>query len=98
MAATKKDPVVIDFAGPLNAPLSGLLTWVDQRFPMMSMYKDHLANRLTITLFMRSRTLSSANSLTGLRQIRAAALSVTDFRMVGPDQEFRQFNLGASSG
>ena len=43
MAATKKDPVVIDFAGPLNAPLSGLLTWVDQRFPMMSMYKDHLA-------------------------------------------------------
>ncbi len=43
MAASKKDPVVIDFAGPLNAPLSGLLTWVDQRFPMMSMYKDHLS-------------------------------------------------------
>ena len=43
MAATKKEPVVISGAGPLNAPLGGLLTWVDQRFPMMSMWKDHLS-------------------------------------------------------
>jgi ubiquinol-cytochrome c reductase cytochrome b subunit len=43
MAATKKEPVVISFAGPLNAPIGGLLTWVDQRFPMMSLWKDHLA-------------------------------------------------------
>ncbi len=43
MAATKKEPVVINGAGPLNAPIGGLLTWVDQRFPMMSLWKDHLA-------------------------------------------------------
>ncbi len=43
MAATKKEPVVVSGAGPLNAPLGGLLTWVDQRFPMMSLWKDHLA-------------------------------------------------------
>jgi len=43
MAATKKEPVVIQGAGPLNAPLGGLLTWVDQRFPMMSMWKEHLS-------------------------------------------------------
>ena len=43
MAASKKEPVVIVGAGPLNAPIGGLLTWVDQRFPMMSLWKDHLA-------------------------------------------------------
>jgi len=43
MAAADKQPVTISFAGPLNAPLSGLLTWVDQRFPMMSLWRDHLA-------------------------------------------------------
>ena len=43
MAATKKEPVVIEGAGPLNAPIGGLLTWVDQRFPMMSLWKDHLS-------------------------------------------------------
>ena len=43
MAATKKEPVVVNGAGPLNAPIGGLLTWVDQRFPMMSLWKDHLA-------------------------------------------------------
>ena len=42
MAATKKEPVVIDGAGPLNAPLSGLLTWVDQRFPLMEQWRSHL--------------------------------------------------------
>jgi ubiquinol-cytochrome c reductase cytochrome b subunit len=30
-------------AGPFNAPISGLLTWVDQRFPLISLWKDHLA-------------------------------------------------------
>jgi ubiquinol-cytochrome c reductase cytochrome b subunit len=43
MASAPKQPVTITFAGPLNAPLSGVLTWVDQRFPMMSLWRDHLA-------------------------------------------------------
>ena len=43
MAAKKKEPVVIEGAGPLNAPIGGLLTWVDQRFPLMSIWKDHLS-------------------------------------------------------
>jgi len=43
MAATKKEPVVVTGAGPFNAPLGGLLTWVDQRFPLMSLWKDHLS-------------------------------------------------------
>jgi ubiquinol-cytochrome c reductase cytochrome b subunit len=43
MASAPKQPVTITFAGPLNAPLSGALTWVDQRFPMMSLWRDHLA-------------------------------------------------------
>jgi ubiquinol-cytochrome c reductase cytochrome b subunit len=43
MAATKKEPVVVTGAGPLNTPIGGLLTWVDQRFPMMSLWKEHLA-------------------------------------------------------
>ena len=43
MAAAEKQPVTITCAGPLNGVLSGLLTWVDQRFPMMSLWRDHLA-------------------------------------------------------
>jgi ubiquinol-cytochrome c reductase cytochrome b subunit len=43
MAATKKEPVVINWAGPFNAPLGGLLTWMDKRFPLMSLWTDHLA-------------------------------------------------------
>ena len=43
MAATKKEPVVIEGAGPFNAPIGGLLTWVDQRFPLMSQWKDHMS-------------------------------------------------------
>jgi len=43
MAAAEKQPVTITCAGPLNGALSGLLTWVDQRFPLMSLWKDHLA-------------------------------------------------------
>jgi len=43
MAATDKQPVIVTSAGPLNAPASALLTWVDQRFPLMALWKDHLA-------------------------------------------------------
>ncbi len=43
MAAAEKQPVTITCAGPLNGPISGVLTWVDQRFPMMSLWRDHLA-------------------------------------------------------
>jgi ubiquinol-cytochrome c reductase cytochrome b subunit len=43
MAAADKEPVVITCAGPLNGVASGLLTWVDQRFPLMSNWRDHLA-------------------------------------------------------
>jgi len=43
MAAADKQPVTITCAGPLNGALSGALTWVDQRFPMMSLWRDHLA-------------------------------------------------------
>jgi ubiquinol-cytochrome c reductase cytochrome b subunit len=43
MASAEKQPVAITWAGPLNGPLSGVLTWVDQRFPMMSLWRDHLA-------------------------------------------------------
>src|SRR5437660_10985125 len=37
MAATEKTPVT--GAGPFN----GVLTWVDQRFPLVSLWKDHMA-------------------------------------------------------
>ncbi|HET7548808.1 MAG TPA: cytochrome bc complex cytochrome b subunit [Usitatibacter sp.] len=37
MAATEKTPVT--GAGPFN----GVLTWVDQRFPLMALWKDHLS-------------------------------------------------------
>ena len=43
MAAAEKQPVTITCAGPLNGVLSGILTWVDQRFPLMSLWRDHLA-------------------------------------------------------
>jgi ubiquinol-cytochrome c reductase cytochrome b subunit len=43
MAAAEKQPVTINWAGPLNGPLGCVLTWVDQRFPMMSLWRDHLA-------------------------------------------------------
>ena len=43
MAATQKQPVVVDYLGPLNRPASGLLTWVDQRFPLMENWRTHLA-------------------------------------------------------
>jgi ubiquinol-cytochrome c reductase cytochrome b subunit len=37
MAATEKAPVT--GAGPFN----GVLTWVDQRFPLVALWKEHLA-------------------------------------------------------
>jgi ubiquinol-cytochrome c reductase cytochrome b subunit len=37
MAATQKQPVT--GAGPFN----GVLTWIDARFPLMSMWRDHLS-------------------------------------------------------
>jgi ubiquinol-cytochrome c reductase cytochrome b subunit len=37
MAAAEKQPVTT--AGPFN----GVLTWVDQRFPLMSLWREHLA-------------------------------------------------------
>ena len=43
MASAPKEPVQFTGAGPLNAPISGVLTWVDQRFPLMSLWRDHLS-------------------------------------------------------
>jgi len=43
MAATQKEPVNITCAGPLNGMASGLLTWIDQRFPLMENWRSHLA-------------------------------------------------------
>jgi len=43
MAATPKEPVNFTGAGRLNAPISGVLTWVDQRFPLMSLWREHLS-------------------------------------------------------
>ena len=43
MAATEKTPVIITGAGRLNAPLGGALTWIDQRFPLMSNWRAHLS-------------------------------------------------------
>ena len=43
MAAGKKEPVVVTGLGALDKPASGLLTWVDQRFPLMENWKAHLS-------------------------------------------------------
>jgi ubiquinol-cytochrome c reductase cytochrome b subunit len=43
MAAAEKQPVAFTGAGPLNGAISCVLTWVDQRFPLMSLWRDHLA-------------------------------------------------------
>ncbi len=43
MAAAEKPPVTITGAGPLSGVLSGTLTWIDQRFPLVSSWKEHLA-------------------------------------------------------
>src|SRR5215831_10163101 len=43
MAAADKQPVTITGAGVLNRPLNGLLTWIDQRFPLMATWREHLS-------------------------------------------------------
>jgi len=43
MAAGKKEPVLVTGLGALDKPASGLLTWVDQRFPLMENWKAHLS-------------------------------------------------------
>ncbi len=40
MAAAEKQPVTITCAGPLNGMLSGALTWVDQRFPLVKLWEE----------------------------------------------------------
>jgi ubiquinol-cytochrome c reductase cytochrome b subunit len=42
MAAGKKEPVVVSGLGRLDKPASGLLTWVDARFPLMSNWRAHM--------------------------------------------------------
>ena len=41
--AGPKEPVVVSGLGALDKPASGLLTWVDQRFPLMENWKAHLS-------------------------------------------------------
>ncbi len=43
MAAAEKQPVTISWAGPLNGAVGGLLTWIDQRFPLMENWRSHLS-------------------------------------------------------
>ncbi|MBL8377193.1 MAG: cytochrome bc complex cytochrome b subunit [Burkholderiales bacterium] len=43
MAAGPKQPVVVEGFGALDKPASGLLTWIDQRFPLMENWKGHLS-------------------------------------------------------
>ena len=43
MAAAEKPPVTITGAGPLNGVMSDLLTWIDQRFPLMENWRSHLS-------------------------------------------------------
>jgi ubiquinol-cytochrome c reductase cytochrome b subunit len=40
MAAAEKQPITITCAGPLNGIASGLMTWVDQRFPLIKMWEE----------------------------------------------------------
>ncbi|HEY4371048.1 MAG TPA: cytochrome bc complex cytochrome b subunit [Burkholderiales bacterium] len=43
MAAGKKQPVIVEGLGPLDKPASGLLTWVDARFPLMENWRAHMS-------------------------------------------------------
>ena len=43
MAAAEKEPVTVTSAGPLNGILSASLTWIDQRFPLMSEWRKHMS-------------------------------------------------------
>ncbi len=40
MAAAEKQPVTITCAGPLNGVASSVITWVDQRFPLIRMWEE----------------------------------------------------------
>jgi ubiquinol-cytochrome c reductase cytochrome b subunit len=41
--AAQKQPVTITGAGPLNGVMTGLLTWIDQRFPLMESWRSHMS-------------------------------------------------------
>ena len=41
--ASVKEPVVVTGLGALDKPAGGLLTWVDQRFPLMENWKAHMS-------------------------------------------------------
>ena len=41
--ASKKAPVVVSGLGALDKPASGLVTWIDQRFPLMENWRAHLS-------------------------------------------------------
>ncbi len=41
--ASKKEPVVVTGLGALDKPAGDLITWVDQRFPLMENWKAHLS-------------------------------------------------------
>jgi len=43
MAAGKKEPVVVTGLGALDKSASGLLTWVDARFPLMENWRAHMS-------------------------------------------------------
>ncbi|HTP95409.1 MAG TPA: cytochrome bc complex cytochrome b subunit [Burkholderiales bacterium] len=42
MAAAEKQPVAFTGLGPLNGAASCVLTWVDQRFPLVALWKEHV--------------------------------------------------------
>ena len=41
--ASAKQPVVVTGLGALDKPASGLVTWIDQRFPLMENWRAHLS-------------------------------------------------------
>ncbi len=41
--ASAKQPVVVSGLGALDKPASGLVTWIDQRFPLMENWRAHLS-------------------------------------------------------
>ena len=41
--ASKKEPVVVSGLGALDKPAGDLITWVDQRFPLMENWKAHMS-------------------------------------------------------
>ena len=41
--ASKKEPVVVSGLGALDKPAGDLITWVDQRFPLMENWRGHMS-------------------------------------------------------